>query len=117
MGQKGKEHVGFLSQHEDPQTMRRRRLVLQADIEEEDSQKEQQHDKEEENVVDPKPKWDFGPLDEQPEQWQPSLFHDQMNRLNDRPATFICEKEVREVDFGPFNVINRFKTLGWEVAL
>ncbi|MFS7949545.1 hypothetical protein Hanom_Chr06g00572851 [Helianthus anomalus] len=37
-----------------------------------------------------------------------------MNRLKDRVAAFICEKEVREVDFKPFNVIYRFKTLGWE---
>ncbi|KAF5764773.1 hypothetical protein HanXRQr2_Chr15g0695901 [Helianthus annuus] len=40
-----------------------------------------------------------------------------MNRLKDKPAAFICEKEVREVDFGSFNVNNRFKTLGWEAAL
>ncbi|KAF5803526.1 hypothetical protein HanRHA438_Chr06g0281381 [Helianthus annuus] len=40
-----------------------------------------------------------------------------MNRLKDRAAMFICEKEVREADFGPFNVIDRFKALGWEAAL
>ncbi|KAJ0604199.1 hypothetical protein HanHA300_Chr02g0047021 [Helianthus annuus] len=39
-----------------------------------------------------------------------------MNKLKDRVAAFICEKEVREADFGPFNVVDRFKTLGWEVA-
>ncbi|MFS7990869.1 hypothetical protein Hanom_Chr11g01064001 [Helianthus anomalus] len=97
MGRKGKEHVGSSSQQEDPQAKCRRRLG--------------------ENVVDPKPKWDSGLSDEQPKRWQPVLFHEQMNRLKDMPATFICEKEVREVDFGPFNVINRFKTLGWEAAL
>ncbi|KAJ0785843.1 hypothetical protein HanOQP8_Chr02g0047971 [Helianthus annuus] len=40
-----------------------------------------------------------------------------MNKLKDRVAAFICEKEVREAEFGQFNVIDRFKTLGWEVAL
>ncbi|KAJ0638814.1 hypothetical protein HanHA300_Chr00c0041g0694401 [Helianthus annuus] len=40
-----------------------------------------------------------------------------MNKLKDRGAAFICEKEVREDDFGPFNVIDRFKALGWEAAL
>ncbi|MFS8015909.1 hypothetical protein Hanom_Chr15g01362261 [Helianthus anomalus] len=40
-----------------------------------------------------------------------------MNKLKDKPTAFICKKEVREVDFGSFNVISRFKTLGWEAAL
>ncbi|MFS8015942.1 hypothetical protein Hanom_Chr15g01362651 [Helianthus anomalus] len=40
-----------------------------------------------------------------------------MNKLKDKQAAFICDKEVREVNFGSFNVINQFKTLGWEAAL
>ncbi|MFS7911516.1 hypothetical protein Hanom_Chr02g00119081 [Helianthus anomalus] len=40
-----------------------------------------------------------------------------MNRLKDKAATFICEKEVKEVEFGPFNVFARFRALGWEAVL
>ncbi|MFS8006591.1 hypothetical protein Hanom_Chr14g01251011 [Helianthus anomalus] len=40
-----------------------------------------------------------------------------MNKLKDKVVAFICEKEVREVDFGPFNVFAQFRALGWEVAL
>ncbi|MFS8004109.1 hypothetical protein Hanom_Chr13g01221831 [Helianthus anomalus] len=64
-----------------------------------------------------KPKWESGPLDEQPEEWQPTLYHDSMNRLKNKAATFICEREVREVEFGPFNVFAQFRALGWESAL
>ncbi|KAJ0627254.1 hypothetical protein HanHA89_Chr01g0023241 [Helianthus annuus] len=40
-----------------------------------------------------------------------------MNKLKDKAAAFICEREVREVEFGPFNVFAQFRTLGWEAAL
>ncbi|KAJ0614992.1 hypothetical protein HanIR_Chr02g0068911 [Helianthus annuus] len=40
-----------------------------------------------------------------------------MNLLKDKAAAFICEREVREVEFGPFNVFARFCALGWEAAL
>ncbi|KAJ0937177.1 hypothetical protein HanRHA438_Chr03g0139211 [Helianthus annuus] len=64
-----------------------------------------------------KPKWDSGPLDEQPEHWQPTLFHDSMNKLKNKAAASICEREVREVEFGPFGVFDKFRALGWESAL
>ncbi|MFS8008020.1 hypothetical protein Hanom_Chr14g01267801 [Helianthus anomalus] len=47
----------------------------------------------------------------------PTLFSDHMNRLKDKAAAFICEKEVKDVEFGPFNVFARFRALGWEAAL
>ncbi|KAJ0796194.1 hypothetical protein HanPI659440_Chr04g0159371 [Helianthus annuus] len=52
-------------------------------------------DEEEVMELDPadKPKWEAGPLDEQPEEWQPTLFNDRMNRLKDKAAAFICERE------------------------
>ncbi|KAL8249514.1 hypothetical protein R6Q59_006382 [Mikania micrantha] len=105
---KGKEHVGSSSNPaENPQ--RKRRLVCPADQDEE----------EEQQAIDagPKPKWEAGPLDDQPEYWQPILFHDRMNKLKDRAAAFICEKEVKENEFGPFNVFDRFRALGWDAAL
>ncbi|KAJ0783565.1 hypothetical protein HanLR1_Chr01g0021781 [Helianthus annuus] len=40
-----------------------------------------------------------------------------MNKLKDKAAAFICEREVREVEFGSFNVFAQFCTLGWEAAL
>ncbi|MFS7955018.1 hypothetical protein Hanom_Chr07g00637511 [Helianthus anomalus] len=40
-----------------------------------------------------------------------------MNRLKDKAAAFICEREVREVEFRPFNVFAQFRALGWEAAL
>ncbi|KAF5818127.1 hypothetical protein HanXRQr2_Chr02g0061231 [Helianthus annuus] len=40
-----------------------------------------------------------------------------MNLLKDKVAAFICEREVREVEFGPFNMFARFRALGWEAAL
>ncbi|KAM0037545.1 hypothetical protein Hdeb2414_s0013g00404461 [Helianthus debilis subsp. tardiflorus] len=64
-----------------------------------------------------KPKWEAGLLDDQPEEWQPTLFNDRMNRLKDKADAFICEREVREVEFGPFNVFAQFRDLGWEAAL
>ncbi|KAJ0670666.1 hypothetical protein HanOQP8_Chr13g0477131 [Helianthus annuus] len=76
-------------------------------------------DEEEEIDLDPadKPKWEAGPLNDQPIEWQSILFNNRMNRLKSKAATFICEKEVREVEFGPFNVFARFRALGWEAAL
>ncbi|KAJ0623272.1 hypothetical protein HanIR_Chr01g0029991 [Helianthus annuus] len=64
-----------------------------------------------------KPKWDSGPLDDQPEEWQPTLYHDRMNRLKNKAAAFICEREVREVEFCQFGVFDKFRALGWESAL
>ncbi|KAJ0775909.1 hypothetical protein HanLR1_Chr02g0039611 [Helianthus annuus] len=40
-----------------------------------------------------------------------------MNRSENRYVAFLCEREVREVEFGPFNVFARFRVLGWEAAL
>ncbi|KAL9995103.1 hypothetical protein Hdeb2414_s0023g00623651 [Helianthus debilis subsp. tardiflorus] len=76
-------------------------------------------EEEEEIELDPadKPKWEAGPLDDQPEEWQPTLFIDRMNRLKDKAVAFICEREVRVVEFGPFNVFARFRALGWEATL
>ncbi|KAM0062377.1 hypothetical protein Hdeb2414_s0004g00147451 [Helianthus debilis subsp. tardiflorus] len=76
-------------------------------------------DEEEMMELDPadKPKWEAGPLDDQPEEWQPTLFNDRMNRLKDKATAFICEREVREMEFGPFNVFAKFRALGWEAAL
>ncbi|MFS8025285.1 hypothetical protein Hanom_Chr16g01473171 [Helianthus anomalus] len=76
-------------------------------------------DEEEMIELDPtdKPRWELGPLDDQPEDWQPTLFHDRMNRLKNKAAAFICEREVRKVEFGPFNVFAQFRALGWEAAL
>ncbi|KAJ0765067.1 hypothetical protein HanPI659440_Chr08g0299281 [Helianthus annuus] len=100
--------MGSSSQPEN--TQRKRRLFRLADQDEEEEQQQPQVD------VGPKPKWDSGPLDDQPEYWQPILFHEQMNKLKDRATVFICEKKVREADFGLFNVIDLFKALGWEAA-
>ncbi|KAM0021975.1 hypothetical protein Hdeb2414_s0023g00623311 [Helianthus debilis subsp. tardiflorus] len=76
-------------------------------------------EEEEEIELDPadKPKWETGPLDDQPKEWQPTLFNDRMNRFKDKAAAFICEREVREVEFGPFNVFYKFRALGWEATL
>ncbi|KAJ0679450.1 hypothetical protein HanRHA438_Chr12g0569771 [Helianthus annuus] len=40
-----------------------------------------------------------------------------MNKLKQRSEAFICEKEIREFDFGPFDIADKFKALGWEAAL
>uniref|UniRef100_A0A251U9A2 Uncharacterized protein n=1 Tax=Helianthus annuus TaxID=4232 RepID=A0A251U9A2_HELAN len=63
-------------------------------------------DEEEMIELDPadKPRWEAGPLDEQPEEWKPTLFHDRMNRLKNKVVVFICEREVREVEFSPSHV-------------
>ncbi|MFS8034872.1 hypothetical protein Hanom_Chr17g01586301 [Helianthus anomalus] len=53
----------------------------------------------------------------QTEDWRADLFHEQMNKLQQRKEAFICEKEIREADFGPFGIMDKFKALGWEAAL
>ncbi|KAJ0703850.1 hypothetical protein HanPI659440_Chr14g0555991 [Helianthus annuus] len=40
-----------------------------------------------------------------------------MNKLKQRSEAFICEKEIREVDFGSFGITAKFKALGWGAAL
>ncbi|KAM0067002.1 hypothetical protein Hdeb2414_s0002g00055771 [Helianthus debilis subsp. tardiflorus] len=40
-----------------------------------------------------------------------------MNKLQQWKEAFICEKEIREVDFGPFGITDKFRALGWEAAL
>ncbi|MFS8034036.1 hypothetical protein Hanom_Chr17g01576501 [Helianthus anomalus] len=76
-------------------------------------------DEEEVMELDPadKTKWEAGPLDDQPEERQPTLVNDRMNRLKDKAVVFICEKEIRELEFGPFNVFAKFYAMGWEAAL
>ncbi|MFS8029433.1 hypothetical protein Hanom_Chr16g01522271 [Helianthus anomalus] len=65
----------------------------------------------------PKPDWTSGSLLDQPVEWHTDLFHEQMNKLQQRKEAFICEKDVREVDFRPFGITDKFKALGWEAAL
>ncbi|MFS7948643.1 hypothetical protein Hanom_Chr06g00562271 [Helianthus anomalus] len=59
-----------------------------------------------------KPEWTSGSLLDQPEEWRADLFHEQMNSLQQRKETFICVKEIWEVDFGPFGITDNFKALG-----
>ncbi|MFS7953453.1 hypothetical protein Hanom_Chr07g00618791 [Helianthus anomalus] len=40
-----------------------------------------------------------------------------MNKLKQRSEAFICEKEIQEVDFGPFGITDKFKALCWEASL
>ncbi|KAJ0827643.1 hypothetical protein HanRHA438_Chr17g0828181 [Helianthus annuus] len=40
-----------------------------------------------------------------------------MNNLKQRGEAFICEKEIREVDFGPFGITAKFNALGWGAAM
>ncbi|KAF5761656.1 hypothetical protein HanXRQr2_Chr16g0767601 [Helianthus annuus] len=108
MGRKGKEQVG--SSSEPAEQQKRRRLRLQRDIEEEQQQ-------EEELARVPKPAWASGSLIDQPVEWQAELFHDQMNRLAQRKEAFICEKEVKENEFRPFGITEKFRAVGWEAAL
>ncbi|MFS8003623.1 hypothetical protein Hanom_Chr13g01216081 [Helianthus anomalus] len=72
---------------------------------------------EEEPPRAPKPKCASGSLLDQPIEWQAEVFHDQMNALTQCKEAFICEKEVRENDFGPFGITDKFKALGWEGTL
>ncbi|KAJ0581188.1 hypothetical protein HanHA300_Chr04g0138091 [Helianthus annuus] len=96
-----------------PEQQPKKRRYLGRDDDSEDS------DEEEVTELDPgdKPKWKAGPLDDQPEEWQPTLFNDRMNKLKDKADAFICEREVREVEFGPLNVFAQFRALGWEATL
>ncbi|KAJ0577962.1 hypothetical protein HanIR_Chr05g0242031 [Helianthus annuus] len=64
----------------------------------------------------PKPDWTSGSLLDQPAEWREDLFHEQMNNLKQRGETFICEKEIREVDFGPFGITAKFNALGLGAA-
>ncbi|KAF5822606.1 hypothetical protein HanXRQr2_Chr01g0028541 [Helianthus annuus] len=52
----------------------------------------------------PKPDWTSGSLLDQLEEWRAHLFHEQMNKLQQWKEAFICEKEIRKVDFGPFRI-------------
>ncbi|MFS8020124.1 hypothetical protein Hanom_Chr15g01411851 [Helianthus anomalus] len=63
------------------------------------------------------PDWTSGSLLDQPEEWRTELFHEKMNKLQQQKETFICEKEIREVDFEPFGITDKFRAFGWEVAL
>ncbi|MFS7928721.1 hypothetical protein Hanom_Chr04g00324091 [Helianthus anomalus] len=103
IGRKEKEHVGSSSQPAESQQKKWRYLGRDDD-----------NDEKEEIELDPedKPVWEAGPLDDQSIEWQPTLFNDRMNHLKDKAAVFICEKEVKEVAFGPFNVFARFRALG-----
>ncbi|KAJ0751617.1 hypothetical protein HanPI659440_Chr09g0314841 [Helianthus annuus] len=40
-----------------------------------------------------------------------------MNKLKQRGEAFVCEKEIKEVDFGPFGTTTKFKELGWGTGL
>ncbi|MFS7935744.1 hypothetical protein Hanom_Chr05g00407151 [Helianthus anomalus] len=106
-----KEKAGASSSKgKQPERQPNKRRYLGRDVDSEEEEKIE---------LDPadKPKWEAGPLDNQPEEWQPTLFNDRMNRLKDKAAAFICEREVREVEFGPFNVFAKCHALGWEAAL
>ncbi|KAF5781746.1 hypothetical protein HanRHA438_Chr11g0500151 [Helianthus annuus] len=65
----------------------------------------------------PKPDWTSGSLLDQPEERREDLFHEQMNKLKQKNEAFVCEKEIREADFGPFGITTKFKELGWGAAL
>ncbi|KAJ0434053.1 hypothetical protein HanOQP8_Chr17g0664371 [Helianthus annuus] len=102
---KGKEPAGSSSQPEAQQ--KRRRLVRVGDPD----------PKEDASPRAPNLKWTSGSLLDQLSVWQTELFHDQMNDLQQHKEAFICEKEVRECDFGPFGITDKFRALGWEAAL
>ncbi|MFS7918362.1 hypothetical protein Hanom_Chr03g00200101 [Helianthus anomalus] len=89
MGRKVKEIAGSSSKQAETQPKKWRYLGRDDDS-----------DEVEEIELDPTDKsvWEAGPLD-------------------DKAAAFICEREVREVEFGPFNVFARLCALGWEAAL
>ncbi|MFS7949511.1 hypothetical protein Hanom_Chr06g00572451 [Helianthus anomalus] len=105
---KGKAGASYSSQPQaEAQQEKRRRLVQAGDPDSEEDAPPR----------GPKLNWTSGSLLEQTEEWRTDLFDDQMNRLQQRKKAFICEKEIREVDFGPFGIIDKFKALGWEAAL
>ncbi|KAJ0588509.1 hypothetical protein HanIR_Chr04g0175491 [Helianthus annuus] len=76
-----------------PEQQPKKRRYLGRDNDSDDS------DEEEVMELDPadKPKWEAGLLDDQPEEWQPTLFNDRMNRLKDKAAAFICVKERKNL--------------------
>ncbi|XP_035835805.1 uncharacterized protein LOC118484029 [Helianthus annuus] len=80
---------------------------------------ESESEEEEEMQLDPrdKPVWNSGSLDDQPEIWQPTLYNDCMNKLKNKAAAFICERDVDEPQLGQFGVYDKFRALGWEGAL
>ncbi|KAF5813154.1 hypothetical protein HanXRQr2_Chr03g0094901 [Helianthus annuus] len=57
----------------------------------------------------PKPDWTSDSLLDQPAEWREDLFHEQMNNLKQRAEAFICEKEIREADFGLFGITANLK--------
>ncbi|KAL9995438.1 hypothetical protein Hdeb2414_s0806g00949081 [Helianthus debilis subsp. tardiflorus] len=103
---KGKAGEGSSSQQAEAQ-QKNRRLVRAGDPDSEEDAPPR----------GPKPDWTSGSLLDQPVEWQTDLFHEKMNKLQQRKEAFICEKEIREVDFGPFGIMDKFKALGWEAAL
>ncbi|KAF5782779.1 hypothetical protein HanRHA438_Chr11g0512851 [Helianthus annuus] len=104
---KGKAGEGSSSQPEAEAQQKKRRLIWEGDPDSE----------EDAPPTCPKPDWTSGSILDQPVEWQTDLFHEQMNKLQQRKEAFICEKEIREVDFGPFGMTDKFKALGWEAAL
>ncbi|MFS8024824.1 hypothetical protein Hanom_Chr16g01467911 [Helianthus anomalus] len=97
MGRKGKEHAGSSSRPEgNPQQKRRLNPGEDSDLEEEQYL----------DLAD-KPVWEAGPLDDQPIEWQPTLFNDHMNWLKDKAAAFICEKEVKEAALNCYDRDNK----------
>ncbi|KAJ0718726.1 hypothetical protein HanLR1_Chr08g0273781 [Helianthus annuus] len=102
---KGKEGASSLSQPQaEAQQEKRRRLTRVGDPDSEDDAPPR----------GPKPDWTSGSLLEQAEEWRTDLFHEQMNKLQQYKEAFICDKEIREVDFGPFGITDKFKALGWK---
>ncbi|KAJ0836746.1 hypothetical protein HanRHA438_Chr16g0770491 [Helianthus annuus] len=100
-----KEKAGASSSSQPPpesQQEKRRRLVRVGDPDSE----------EDAPLRGPKPEWSSGSLHDQPKEWRVDLFHEQMNKLQQQKEAFICEKEIQEVDFGPFGITDKFKALG-----
>ncbi|KAJ0764271.1 hypothetical protein HanPI659440_Chr08g0290231 [Helianthus annuus] len=104
---KGKEAAGSSSQPEAEAQQKRRNLIRVGDP----------NPEEEAPPRAPKPKWTSGSLLDQLSEWQTELFHDQMNDFQQRKEAFFCERDVRESNFGPFGITDKFKALGWEPAL
>ncbi|KAJ0434696.1 hypothetical protein HanPI659440_Chr17g0690391 [Helianthus annuus] len=104
---KGKGVASSSSQPEVEQQQKKRRLIRAGDPDSE----------EDAPLRGPKPDWTSRSLLDQPVEWQTNLFHEQMNRLQQHKEPFVCEKEIREVDFGPFGITDKFQALGWEAAL
>ncbi|KAJ0814175.1 hypothetical protein HanRHA438_Chr17g0824981 [Helianthus annuus] len=84
---KGKGVASSSSQPEVEQRQKKRRLIWAGDPDSE----------EDASLRGPKPDW--------------------TSRLQQHKEAFVCEKEIREVDFGPFGITDKFQALGWEAAL